>query len=479
MIKTARKPSIQILETGEIVSVVSEACGDSIPSFVAIDQFEYERFLLEDPLILGERAVFFRTTQEGVFSKAATPVLVRGRDSEQGPNPQRCMVLKDCVAPVIRRNPKTGGLYVFWWWNAWSPDLTKDLAAEEAAEEDAEEAEEAEKGVLLLKPSREFYRSHICPSEEHLAAPGALTPNINPGKFDVNKPFFVNPLFDRHSVDLFPLVSSTVDKTGFDLDKLKESPGVLWLRMAIFRGLFRINVPAIPTRLLGELSAERLLWEQTGGIRALNQHIRTAISYNGKPVFLSEPKKSFINAEKELAEYPDVEERISSRCTWEDHRIIVNSVLAHSSIVGLSKTTRVLMYSRASLYNNMSLVSIPKDFKPANPGDYGVPLLKWPLDAEIVSRVPLLVLDPPNPVSAHPYSHNQQQLVNADYILPYLYNGVGSAAFLGTDGRVSVGSTEQVRSQPEIDWLFGDPIDPLADMMGFFSAEDSLDIRSY
>lgn len=468
MIKTARRPSIQILETGEIASIISEACQDSIPPFAASDREGYERFLVEDPLILGERALFFNTSREGSLGRPATPVLIRGADSEKGPNPQRCMVLKDCIAPIIRRNPKTGGLFVLWWWNAWSPDFAGDWIDPRQNPEGANPDQTEE----LPQPSREFYLSHVCPSEEHLAVLGTLTPNRNPGRFDVRRPFFVNPVFDAHSVDLFPLVSAETDKNGFDLSKLRRSAGTDWLLSAIQRGLFRTQVPAIPTRLLGELTPERLFWEQTGGIKALNQHIKVAISNSRTPHYISEAKKSFISGEQELEEYPDGSESIPDGCTWEDHRIIVNSVLAHSSMVGLSNTNRVLMYSRANIYNGMILKSRKKSSYRNIPAD-------WPAVLETVYGVSFLVLDPPRVVSSHPYAHNQQQLVNADYLLPYLYNGVTSTSFLSTDGRVVVAPTDQVRSQPEVDWTVGDPIDPISDMMGFFSDLDSLDIRSF
>jgi hypothetical protein len=471
MAAIGKRPSVVILPSGESLAVISEAAQYSIPLFsVSVPRGKESFFLQESVYPLGSRISYSLISQEGIPS-IPIPILCQYKDAKNGAQPIKVFPLHNAVGLSIGFDDTSQTVHCLWWWNAWTPDYLSSPPSSPSGPPSPPTPLITE---TLPNPPSTFYAAHSVPDIQSPAWLRSLVPNVNPSPFDQTKPFWVAPIPEGYQFDYFTMGSDGNGTGNLIMGESKangsprmpDTPGARWLQGAIERGL--MDFPGPPPAAFGAVpSRERDDWERRGGVIAAGEHIAQA-SARDNPEFIPTSQVNPYTNESVPDVLPGVGDKFLPTTTWEDHLIIINALKAHFDHANLVNTTRVLMYAKGSILDRAVFKSIPTQLiiKGAR-YDRMFRGPSWPTQEE-ETTASVLVLDFPQVVGVFPVTTNYRTLINPDKVWYPLedYPDIGVA--IVDDGFLVDGATSDLFQEAVVDWVVGDPTDPVAQMYDMY-----------
>lgn len=489
-----RRPSVVVLPSGESLVVITEAAQYSVPAFKVHLPRSSSDFLLQDHIYpIGSRLSYSLISKEGVQS-IPVPILCLYKDASSGAKPLKVFPLHNAVGLSIGYDETQKIVHCLWWWNGWTPDYVADALLPpppSVAPSALPPSPPGPPSALLTKelpsPPLTHYVAHSVPDPDSPAWLRSLVPKTTPAAFDKTKPFWIAPIPEGYQLDYFPMGQGEVapivmgESKSNGSPRIPMTPGACWLQDALDREL--MDYPGPPPAAFGaDPSEERDQWERRGGVNAAGEHIAQA-SARDKPEFIPKPEVNPYTNEMEPDTLPGVGDQFEYTTTWEDHLIIVNALKAHYDHANLVNATRVLMYSRGSILDDVTFKSVPRQFlahhnpdDPANGWTFRGPW--WPAkEEEDTTGLSVLVLDFPQVIGAFPVTTNYRTLINPDKVW-YPWNDFPDIGVnMIDDGFLTDTATSDLFQEAVLDWVISDPTDAAAQFYDVYQFH--LDLLSY
>lgn len=473
----SRRTSLVTLESGETGVVLTEPAQYSIPLFqVYADGANTPDILQKYVWPMGTRVAYYYQTSQANHKTLPTPILVRGKSSENEVGANECMVLHNAIDPQLTIDKTTKTFHLMWWWNGWSPDFKKKYEVPGTPANDENPVTSLNETLYLPRPPEDFYLPHSVPHPKTPAWYQSVVPKISPPTFDSRRPFWIAPLADGYQYDYYGDDALKIGVSQVDgPNRVPETPGVLKIQDMIRRGLIEWPKPNLNPDISVEPSKEWNLWALKQGIRNAGAYIAEA-ARRDFPSFVSTPSQDIYTDLTEYRTLPGNEGPLAKNVTIEDLLLIVNALKAHLDNTNLGGATRVLMYARGTLMENVSLKTVPTRWV-SHPKGGKITHDPWPSQPEIVKEQTILVFDAPKPVVSYTGRSNSRTLINPDMVIYPTLDSTEVSWQPFTDGRVSDSYDVEVTGTPAVDWTLGDPTPCAAKTLDVF--KDVVDPRSF
>jgi hypothetical protein len=298
-----------------------------------------------------------------------------------------------------------------------------------------------------------------------------VVPKTNPSPFDPTKPFWVAPIPEGYQFDYFPdhsMFNGVSQKNVImgesranGLARMPDTPGARWLQGAITRGLMEYpGPPPAPFGTPPSTETGRDEWERRGGIVSAGEHLWQAAKRD-IPRFPVTPGKNPYTQEVEPLALPGFGKKFVPG--------------------NLVNSTRVLMYAKGLIHDNVVFKTIPAQLLTVNdpnlPGfDVSFRGPFWPAAPES-AMVSALVLEFPQVVGAFPTGTNYRTTINPDKVWYPLNDYPDIGTVFVDDGFLVDSATSNQHQEAAVDWAVSDPVDPANDRLDVY--RNHLDNISY